>query len=83
MKASSESLAATIIANRTLGLYPDEAKYCISELLRRREDEGDPFDFEKYIDNQIQIIETNNESSRSGNQVMNLMTALSSIGKII
>jgi hypothetical protein len=78
-KPTSESLAATIITNRLLGLFSDEAKFCMSELLRRREDESDGFEFEKYIADQIKTIQDYNESSLSNNGLMNL---LSSIGKI-
>jgi len=82
-KPTSESLAAIIISNRVLGLYSEEAKACMSELLRRREDDGDVFEFEKYIDNQIQIIESGNEKSRDNNGLLNLISSLSSVGRMI
>lgn len=82
-KPTSESLAAIIISNRILGLYSDEAKVCMSELLRRREDDGDTFEFEKYITDQIAIVNVANEKSREGNGLMNLISTLSSVGRMI
>ena len=78
-KQTSESLAATIISNRVLGLFSDEAKFCMSELLRRREDENDLFDFEKYIEDQIKIIENNNNQSMSDNGLVNLVSLVGRI----
>jgi hypothetical protein len=80
-KSISESLAAIVIANRVLGLFSDEAKSCMSELLRRREDDRDPFDFEKYIDDQIGAIEIRNEESRKDNVLMTFLSSLSSVRK--
>jgi hypothetical protein len=82
-KPTSESLAAIIISNRVLGLYTEEAKFCMSELMRRREDEKDPFEFEKFIDDQIGIIENVNKKSRDNNGLINLMSSLSSIGRVL
>lgn len=82
-KPTSESLAAIIISNRVLGLYSDEAKICMSELLRRREDDNDPFEFEKYISDQIQIIESGNDKSKDNNGLLNFVSALSSVGRMI
>lgn len=82
-KASSESLAATVVANRILGIFVEEAKASMSELLRRREDEEDIFDFEKFIDDQIKRIEATNESSRANNGLLKFMSAITSIGRSI
>lgn len=82
-KPTSESLAAVIVSNRVLGLYSDEAKFCMSELMRRREDEQDPFGFEKFIEDQIQIIEEGNEKSRANNGLATLLSSLSSMGRIL
>ncbi len=79
---SSESLAAVIISNRLLGLFSDQAKICMSELLRRREDEGDLFKFEEYIDNQIKIIQDENEKAFANNGLMSLLSSISKVGKI-
>jgi hypothetical protein len=79
-KETSKSLAAIIISNRILGLYSEKAKSCMSELLRRREDDGDLFEYEKYIEDQIQIIEDKNELSRANNGLFNM---ISSVGKMI
>lgn len=80
---TSESLAATIVANRILGLYQEESKQCMSELLRRKEDENDQFDFESYIKNQIDNIESINDESRNNNGLTRLMEVLSSFRRII
>ena len=82
-KPTSESLAAVIVSNRILGLCTDEAKFCMSELMRRREDEQDPFEFEKFIEDQIKIVDDNNEKSRSNNGLATLLSSLSSMGKIL
>jgi hypothetical protein len=82
-KPTSESLAAVIVSNRVLGLCPDEAKSCMSELMRRREDEQDPFEFEKFIEDQIRIVDENNEKSRANNGLATLLASLSSMGKIL
>jgi len=82
-KETSESLAAIIISNRILGLYSEKAKSCMSELLRRREDDGDLFEYEKYIEDQIQIIEDKNELSRANNGLFNMISSLSLVGKMI
>ena len=79
---TSESLAAVIISNRLLGLFSDQAKVCMSELLRRREDEGDLFKFEEYIANQIKTIQDNNEQASANNGLMSLLSSISKIGKI-
>jgi len=77
-KSSSESLAAIIISNRVLGLFSEEAKSCMSELMRRREEDQDSFEFEKYIDEQIKIIENNNEKSKSGKEFTSLLSSFRS-----
>ena len=82
-KPTSESLAAIIITNRVLGLYSEEAKSCMSELLRRRDDDGDTFEFEKYIETNIQTIESGNNKSKDNNGLLNLISSLSSVGKMI
>jgi polyhydroxyalkanoate synthesis regulator phasin len=81
MKTSSESLAAIIITNRVLNLYKDEAKQCMSELLRRREDEDDTFEFEKYIDDQIQKIEDENKNIQNKG-LQNLVSSILAIKDI-
>lgn len=82
-KPTSESLAAIIVSNRVIGLYTEEAKSCMSELLRRREDEQDPFEFEKFIEDQIRIIEDGNEKSRANNGLVTLLSSLSSMGRML
>lgn len=44
----SKALAVTIIAYRVLGLYKEEAKLCMMELMRRRK-LGEKFEFERFI----------------------------------
>jgi len=48
LKNDSKALAVTIIAYRILGLYKEEAKFCMMELMRRKQ-KGDIFDFESFI----------------------------------
>lgn len=55
--ASSEKLAAQVVAFRALGWNPDGATQCMIELCRRRE-QGDDFDFEKYIEEESKKIPT-------------------------
>lgn len=80
-KATSESLAATIISNRILGLNLEQSKICMSELLRRREEENDQFEFEKYIDEKIKLINDTNKNAVSNNEIMKFMSLISSVGK--
>jgi hypothetical protein len=80
-KPSSESLAAIIVTSRVLGLFSEDSKKCMSELLKRK-DEGDIFDYESYISNQIKIIEDTNNKSKNDNGFMKLLSSLSSMGKI-
>jgi len=48
LQNDSKALAVTIIAYRILGLYKEEAKFCMMELMRRKQN-GDTFQFEKFI----------------------------------
>jgi hypothetical protein len=80
-KNSSESLAAIIVTNRILGLCKEEAKYCMCELLRRREDENDPFLFEEYIENKIKEIQNTNDEAVNNNGFVRFLSTISSIGK--
>lgn len=80
-KHSSESLAAIIVTNRVLGLCKEEAKYCMCELLRRREEENDPFLFEEYINNKIEEIKNTNDEAINNNGFVRFLSTISSIGK--
>lgn len=50
--ASSEWLGAQVVLYRVLNMEKQVALVCMAELARRRE-EGDPFEFENYIEEQI------------------------------
>lgn len=50
---SSEALAAHVVAYRVLGIQKDFAVHCMQELSRRK-DTGDLFDFEQYIEANVQ-----------------------------
>ena len=76
---TSESLVAIIVSNRILNLYHEESKCAMSELLRRREDDGDIFEFEKNIDEQVLLIEETISKSIDNNGFLSLISA---IGKI-
>lgn len=49
----SKQLAAIIVSHRLLGLEKDKAMECMAELLRRKEN-GDDFDYEFYIDKELE-----------------------------
>lgn len=55
LAAPSDSLAAVVVCYKTLGLDRDGALICMSELSRRR-GLGEEFDFEKFIETEIQKI---------------------------
>lgn len=77
-KTSSESLAAIIVANRTLGLFKSQARDAMIELMRRREDEHDDFDFNKFIAEKLNEI----PKSQLNPDVIKLMSSLSMLGNI-
>lgn len=52
-KPTSQALAAIVVAHRTLGGFKTEAKSAMAELVFRRKQEGDDFDYEKYIEEKI------------------------------
>lgn len=47
--ATGDKLCEIVVANRYLGIMQEEAVLCMEELARRR-DAGDPFEFEKKIE---------------------------------
>ena len=49
LKQDSKALAVTIVANRVLGSYREEAKKCMLILMQRRF-AGDKFEFERFIE---------------------------------
>lgn len=51
-KASSQFLAAIIVVYKALGLDRDHAIACMNELAKRKND-GDVFDYDKYIDDNL------------------------------
>lgn len=71
---TSEGLASIIVAYRTFGLFKDEAKEAMSELLLRKD--HDNFDYEGFISNQI----GNLPKSSIPNEVITLMKTISSQG---
>lgn len=50
--AKSKILAGYVITYRLLGLYKELAEECMEELLLRREN-GDNFNFEEYIEDEL------------------------------
>jgi len=53
LNSSSEVLAAHIVAYKVLGLNKEFAVFCMQELANRR-GKGDTFDFESYIELNVQ-----------------------------
>lgn len=51
-KFSNERLCEIIVSSRYLNIMKDEAIICMEELAKRREN-GDNFDFENFIENEI------------------------------
>lgn len=56
---SSKALCAIIVSYKSLGLLKDEAKNAMIELMIRKEN-GDDFDFEDYINKELENIPKNN-----------------------
>jgi len=52
---SSESLAATVVAYRALGVFKSESREAMIELMQRKKD-GDEFDYEKYISEKTAMV---------------------------
>lgn len=75
MENNSKALAAIIVAYRSLGMCKAEAKDAMIELMRRK-DNGDDFDFEKYINEKLSLLP---KSTLDPNVIQTLST-LSSIG---
>jgi hypothetical protein len=78
-KPTSESLAAVIVCTRLFGINKDEAKVCMSELLRRREEDNDIFDFENYINEKVNNIQNQTKQFES----KNILSGLSLLGKLL
>jgi hypothetical protein len=66
---SSELLAAIIVSNRVIGLFVDESRSAMIELMTRRQ-LGSDFDFETYINEKIKQI-TPEKSSNVDNNLIN------------
>lgn len=49
----SEGLASIVVVYRTFGLFKDDAKNAMAELMRRKDD-GDLFEFENFITDEIE-----------------------------
>jgi hypothetical protein len=74
-KPSSEALSAMIVTYRSLGLFKDEAKQAMTELAKRQ-DEGDDFDFESFIDAKLNEVPKSDINS----DVSKFLRSLSFIG---
>lgn len=51
--ASPEFLAAQVVVYRSLGMNKDFAISCMAELSRRKEEDGEEFDYETFIEEQL------------------------------
>jgi hypothetical protein len=58
-KISSETLCAIIVSYRSLGILKTEAKDAMIELMIRKES-GDEFDFEDFINKELEKVPKNN-----------------------
>jgi hypothetical protein len=83
MVESSESLAAVVVTYRVLGLYKEHARVCMMELMRRKDEDQDPFDFEKFIDEKSKDIVVESEKYKINKELNSLLSAVSSIGKVL
>jgi hypothetical protein len=52
LKTNSENLASMIVIYRVLGIFKEEAKLCMIELMKRKENDDD-FDFESFINENV------------------------------
>jgi hypothetical protein len=77
MEQTSETLAAVIVAHRAFGLFEEKARDCMVELLERREN-GDTFDFERFIDQQLNDLPQ--ETSALDNDIFKILNTVGLIG---
>lgn len=75
--ASEESLAAIVVAYRSLGIFEDKAKEAMIELSKRKEN-GSSFDYEKYIQDKLSLIPKPNFNS----DVFKFIRSVSLIGSL-
>jgi hypothetical protein len=68
----SESLAATIVAYRFLGLCKTESRNAMIELMRRK-NLGDLFDYEQYISDKLLSLSKLNKNSSDINNLLSLL----------
>jgi hypothetical protein len=73
----SKSLAAYVVLYRTLGMHKDLSVLCMQELCLRRNN-GDNFEYEKFIDEEISKVPKPSDVSLNG--IMSLIES-SSAGK--
>ena len=62
-KATSQILAAYIVAYRVLGFDKPFALWCMGELLRRRES-GEDFNFEDYIEEKVKECQKKDDENK-------------------
>lgn len=76
---SSELLAAIIVSNRVIGLFVEESRSAMIELMTRRQ-LGSDFDFETYISEKIKQItpEKNPNIDNNINNSISLIKRISS-----
>ena len=71
-KATSKTLAAHIVVYRSLGINKELSILCMEELLRRKEN-GDNFNYDEYILNELeQIPKLNQKEQNLMNTIMNM-----------
>lgn len=72
---TSEGLASIVVAYRAFGIFKNEARDAMSELILRK-DRDDPFDYEKFIASELEKLPKPNIP----NEVIKIMKTLSSPG---
>jgi hypothetical protein len=76
-KPTSQALAAKVVAYRALGIFKDEAREAMIELAKRK-DEGDDFDFDKFIADKLAEV----PKPQMKPEVMKFLSSLASMGSI-
>jgi hypothetical protein len=74
-KPTSQALAAKVVAYRALGMFKEEAREAMIELAKRK-DEGDDFDYEKYINEKLEEV----PKTQLNTEVIKFMSSLAHLG---
>jgi hypothetical protein len=75
---SMDALAANVVVYKALGLYKDFAIKCMEELARRK-NQGDTFDYEKFIEEELKKI-PNFKDTVTPHNTSNILSMIQSMG---